>query len=283
MERTFPCLSASLLALALFFFNSSPVSAQAVQEIVTRGELKIGYIPAPPGTIRDPMTNELSGFYVEGIREIARQMGVKPVFVETTWGNFVAGLQSGQFDMAIAGTFATVQRSMSVTFTKPIFYLGYGALVRVNDDRYKSLADVNSPGTRIAVVQGGAAEDYARRTFPKAQVITLATGNLTAGFIEVASGRADVSVEDGVTMDAFVARQPGVKNLYSEKPYNFTPIAWSVRKGNMDLVGVLNTGIDVLQSSGRWDEIARAQGLSAGVRYIDAPNIVAFPRAPAGG
>jgi polar amino acid transport system substrate-binding protein len=283
MKRAFPGISVTLFALALCLFSWVPARAQAVQEIVSRGELKIGYIPAPPGTIKDPISNELSGFYVEGIREIARQMGVKPVFVETTWGNFVAGLQSGQFDMAIAGTFATVQRSMSVTFTKPIFYLGYGALVRANDDRYKSLADVNSPGTRIAVVQGGAAEDYARRNFPQAQVITLATGNLTAGFVEVAAGRADVSVEDGVTMDAFVARQPGVKNIYSEKPYNFTPIAWSVRKGNMDLVSVLNTGIDVLQTSGRWDEIARVQGLSAGVRYINAPNIVAFPRPAAGG
>jgi polar amino acid transport system substrate-binding protein len=283
MKRSFPCFSWTLLALATLLFSWGPVSAQTVQEIVGRGELKIGYIPAPPGTIKDPISNELSGFYVEGVREIARQMGVKPVFVETTWGTFVAGLQSGQFDMAIAGTFATVQRSISVTFTKPIFYLGYGALVRVNDDRYKSLADVNSPGTRIAVVQGGAAEDYARRNFPKAQVITLATGNLTAGFVEVAAGRADVSVEDGVTMDAFVARQPGVKNLFSEKPYNFTPIAWSVRKGNTDLAGVLNTGIDVLLSSGRWDEIARAQGLSGGVRYIDAPNIVPFPRPAAGG
>lgn len=282
MRRAFFWTAAAFLVLWTLAFGARTAIAQTVQDIVSRGELRIGYIPAPPGTIKDPISNDLSGFYVEGMREIARQMGVKPVFIETTWGNFVAGLQSGQFDMSIAGTFATVQRSMSVTFTKPIFYLGYGALVRLNDDRYKTLADIDAPGTRVAVVQGGAAEDYARRNFPKAQVITLATGNLTAGFIEVVAGRADASIEDGVTMDAFVARQPTVKNLYSAKPYNFTPIAWTVRRGNTELAGVLNAGIEVLQSSGRWDEIARAQGVSAGTRFIDAPNIVAFPR-PAGG
>jgi polar amino acid transport system substrate-binding protein len=265
------------LALAMIAASIPSSSAQTLQDIVSRGEMKIGYIPAPPGTIKDANTGELSGFYVDGIREIAALMKVKPVFVETTWGTFVAGLQSGQFDMAIAGTFATVQRAMVVSFTKPIFYLGYGAVVRVNDARYKSLDDMNTAETRIAVVQGGSAEDFARRNMPKAQIITLATGNLTAGFVEVVAGRADVSLEDAFTINAFVAKQPTVKNLFADNAYNFTPIAWTVRKGNADLLAVLNAGIDILISTGRWDELARPFGPHT--RHIDAPNFVSFPRA----
>jgi polar amino acid transport system substrate-binding protein len=265
------------LALPMIAASIPSSSAQTLQDIVSRGEMKIGYIPAPPGTIKDANTGELSGFYVDGIREIAALMKVKPVFVETTWGTFVAGLQSGQFDMAIAGTFATVQRAMVVGFTKPIFYLGYGAVVRVNDARYKSLDDMNTAETRIAVVQGGSAEDFARRNMPKAQIITLATGNLTAGFVEVVAGRADVSLEDAFTINAFVAKQPTVKNLFADNAYNFTPIAWTVRKGNADLLAVLNAGIDILISTGRWDELARPFGPHT--RHIDAPNFVSFPRA----
>ena len=273
MRRLALCCS---LALAMLAFAAGLGSAQTLQDIVSRGEMKIGYIPAPPGTIKDANTGELSGFYVDGIREIAAMMKVKPVFVETTWGTFVAGLQSGQFDMAIAGTFATVQRAMVVSFTKPIFYLGYGAVVRVNDTRYKTLDDMNTPETRIAVVQGGSAEDFARRNMPKAQIITLATGNLTAGFVEVVAGRADVSLEDAFTINAFVAKQPTVKNLFADNAYNFTPVAWTVRRGNADLLAVLNTGIDILISTGRWDELARPFG--ANTRHIDAPNFVSFPR-----
>ena len=273
LRRLILCCS---LALAMLGFVAGLASAQTLQDIISRGEMKIGYIPAPPGTIKDANTGELSGFYVDGIREIAAMMKVKPVFVETTWGTFVAGLQSGQFDMAIAGTFATVQRAMVVSFTKPIFYLGYGAVVRVNDTRYKTLDDMNTPETRIAVVQGGSAEDFARRNMPKAQVITLATGNLTAGFVEVVAGRADVSLEDAFTINAFVAKQPTVKNLFADNAYNFTPIAWTVRRGNTDLLAVLNTGIDILISTGRWDELARPFGPNT--RHIDAPNFVSFPR-----
>ncbi len=264
------------LMLAMIGADARPGAAQTLQDIVSRGEIKIGFIPAPPGTIKDANTGELSGFYVDGIREIAKMMNVKAVFVETTWGTFVAGLQSGQFDMAIAGTFATVQRAMVVSFTKPIFYLGYGAVIRVNETRYKSLDDMNTAETRIAVVQGGSAEDFARRNMPKAQIVTLATGNLTAGFVEVVAGRADVSLEDAFTINAFVAKQPTVKNLFADNAYNFTPIAWTVRRGNTDLLAVLNTGIDILTSTGRWDELARPFGLNT--RHIDAPNFVSFPR-----
>ena len=258
----------------------SEVRADLLQKIVERGTIRVGYIPSPPGAIKDPTTGKISGFYVDGMRDIARQMGVKPEFVETTWGNFVAGLQSGQFDVSIAGTFATVKRSMVVDFTKPIFYLGYGAVIRANDDRYKTLADMNTPATRIAVVQGGAAEDFTRRNMPKAKVLSLATGNLSAPFVEVVSNRADVAIEDAYTIDRFVARQPSARNLFADNPYNFTPIAWAVGKGNKDLLNVMNAGIDILLSTGRWDDIGRTY-TNAG-RYIDAPNLVAFPRPVAG-
>ena len=263
-------------AIAAVAAATMPAAAQSLQDIINRGTIRVGYIPSPPATIKDPVSGELSGFYVDGIKEIAELMGVKPEFVETTWGTFVAGLQSGQFDMSIAGTFATVKRSMVVDFTKPIFYLGYGAVVRVGDERYKSLEDMNNPDTRIAVVQGGAAEDFARRNMPNARIITLATGNLTAPFVEVVANRADVAIEDAFTINQFVKQQPSVTNLFATNPYNFTPIAWAVRKGNQELLNTLNAGIDVLLSTGRWDELARKYG-EAG-RYIDAPNLQPFPR-----
>lgn len=271
-------LIAGALALAAAIAGPS-VSAQAssLQEIIDSGTLKVGYITAPPSTIKDPVSGKLSGFYVDAVREIARQMGVKPKFIETTWGNFVAGLQSGQFDLSIAGTFATIKRSMAVDFTQPVAYLGYGALVRTNDKRFSSFDDINVPDVKVAVVQGGSAEEFARRTFPKANIVTIPSGNLTAPFIEVAAGRADVAIEDAFTMNNFIKQQPSVKNIYKDHPYNFTPIAWSVAKGNDDLLKVINVGISTLVSSGQIDQMATAYG-DIGTRFIAVPYLKQFPR-----
>jgi len=252
-------------------------AAGELQELVSRGVIRVGYINSPPSTIKDPRTGALSGVYVDGAKEIIAQTGLKVEWVETTWGTFAAGLQSGQFDLCIAGTFATIKRSMAVDFTKPIFFVGYSAIV-AKDSKIKALEDMNKPEVKVAVIQGGAAEDFARRNLPKATLVTLGTGNLLAPFIEVASGRADAGIEDANTADHFAKQQPSVKDLYGDDPFNFLPIAWTVRKGNQELLSVINTGIDALMVSGKWAEMARAY--QARGRFVDAPVFKHFPGTP---
>jgi polar amino acid transport system substrate-binding protein len=271
------CLTAFLLTTA-----NKPAAARTLDQIVSSGELRVGYIVTPPNVIRDPATGDLTGFDIDAIKEIANMMGLKSTkFIETTWGTFAAGLQADQFDVSIAGTFATVKRSMAVQFTRTIYSAGWGAVILKTNTRIKSLADMNTSDTRIAVVQGGSAEDYVRRNMPKAQLVTLATGDLTAGLVEVVAGRADVGIEDFFTVNNFVKQQPSIKNLYYDHPFNFTPIAWAVSKGNLDLVNVINTAINVLTLSGRYDDMARpyfkAGDLAVG--YIETPHLDPFPRA----
>ena len=249
-------------------------AAGELEAIIKRGTIRIGWINSPPNSMKDPRTGELSGTYIDAAKEMVSQMGLKVEWVETTWGTFVAGLQSGQMDFCIAGTFATIKRAMAVDFTKPIFYIGYSAIVSKDEKRFNSVEDLNKEGVKIAVVQGGAAEDFAKRNMPKATLVTLATGNLTAPFIEVASGRADAGLEDANTAAHFASQQPSVKDLFATKPFNFLPIAWTARKGNTEVVGLFNVAIDSLRVSGRWAELAKPY--AARGRFIDAPQYRVF-------
>lgn len=267
-------LLGSMLAALVVPASVQPVSAQVMDRILKEKSIKIGYIPSPPGTIKDPASGEIKGFYVEGVRYIFKTIGVEPVFVETTWANFAAGLQSGQFDLSMAGTFATVQRAAAVEFTKPIHYLGYSAIVKKGDERFKTLADFNKEGIKIAVVQGGAGQEYVKESFPKATVVALGTGNLTAPFVEVSAGRADVGIEDAWQARRYATAQPGVTDLFQENPYNLLPIAWSVKRGNQDLINFMNTSIDFMLLTGRWERMANAYGMTG--RYQDRPTLIPF-------
>jgi ABC-type amino acid transport substrate-binding protein len=253
---------------------SQPANAQVMDRILREKTIKIGYIPSPPGTIKDPASGEVKGFYVEGVRYIFKTIGVEPVFVETTWANFAAGLQSGQFDLSIAGTFATVQRAAAVEFTRPIHYLGYSAVVKKGDERFKSLADFNKEGIKIAVVQGGAGQEYVKENFPKATIVALGTGNLTAPFIEVSAGRADVGIEDAWQARRYASQQPGVTDLFQSSPYNLLPIAWTVKRGNQDILNFMNTSIDFMLLTGRWERIAAPYGATG--RFQDKPVLSPF-------
>ena len=104
-----------------------------MDRIMGEKKFKIGYIPSPPSTIKDPASGDLKGFGVDAMRYVCTSPNVGTVFVETTWANFVSGLNSSQFDLCIAGTFATILRAGAVQFTKPIWYLGYSAVVKAGD------------------------------------------------------------------------------------------------------------------------------------------------------
>ena len=278
MKNRFFNLMLLVAALATTLASISPAQAAGeLEQISKRGELRIGYVPSPPGVVKDPSTGEVTGFYVDAARAIAAQMGVKPVFVESTWANFVAGLQANQFDLSIAGTFATVKRAMVVDFSVPLNYLGSVAVVRKTDNRFKSLKDMDNANVRVAVVQGTEAEDFARRTLPNAKLISLGGGNLAAGFLEVAAGRADASFQDMYVATQFVEQQPSTKILFADKPVFFLPIAWTVKKGNAELLSVINVGLDNLLTSGQWDAMAGKYLHGVGGRFVSQPNFRVFP------
>ncbi|QRG08475.1 amino acid ABC transporter substrate-binding protein [Xanthobacter dioxanivorans] len=270
----YPLLLGSVLAALVVSATVQPARAQVMDRILKDRSIKIGYIPSPPGTIKDPASGEVKGYYVDGVRYIFKAIGVEPVFVETTWANFAAGLQSGQFDLSIAGTFATIQRAAAVEFTKPIHYLGYSAIVKKGDARFKVPSDFNKEGLKIAVVQGGAAQEYVKENFPNATVVALGTGNLTAPFMEVSAGRAEVGIEDAWQARRYASQQPGVTDLFQDNPYNLLPIAWTVKRGNQDLLNFTNTAIDFMLLTGRWERMANAYGMTG--RFYDRPSLMAF-------
>jgi len=264
----------AFIAVVSLAMSQAVANAQVMDRILKDRKIKIGYIPSPPGTIKDSSSGEVTGYYVDGVRYIFKTINVEVEFVETTWANFAAGLQSGQFDLSIAGTFATINRAAAVEFTKPINYLGYSAIVKKGETRFSTLSDFNKEGIKIAVVQGGAGQEYVKENFPKATIVALATGNLTAPFVEVSAGRADVGIEDAWQAHRSASQQPGVTDLFHSQPYNLLPLAWSVRRGNDDLLRFMNTAIDYMLLTGRWEKMTEKYGATG--RFYNRPELVPF-------
>jgi ABC-type amino acid transport substrate-binding protein len=253
-------VAVALLATGLA--GAAEAQQGTLDKILKEKVFNIGYIPSPPGAIKDPKTGELSGFYIDTIRYVTEQMGVKPVFHEAKWATFVAGLQSGQFDLSVAATFATIPRALAVDFSRPIHYLGYSAVVKKNDSRFKSLKDIDKPGIKVAVVQGAAGHEYAKQNFKSAQLVVLSTGDLTAPFVEVTAGRVDVGIEDAWATKRYAAKHPEVVDLFAENPYNVLPIAWAIRKGDTQMLNFVNTVVDYLLINGKLQQFANKYGPS---------------------
>ena len=185
--------------------------AKSLEDIVTAKKIRLGTIPYHPSTIVDPKTGELSGYYVDALQEQFKTLGLEVEFVETKWGAFSGALQSDQFDVFVGGSFATPLRALAISFSKPFMYMGYSAGARKADAaKYKSLADIDQKGVKVAVAMGSGGHEYVKQNFKNAEVIALDTGDLTAPFMEVMAGRADVGIQDAVATAKVAAEHDGL-------------------------------------------------------------------------
>jgi polar amino acid transport system substrate-binding protein len=148
-----------------------PAAAQTstLQKVKQSGELRIGVAPGDPWYYRDPSSGQWTGMGVLVGEQIAKNLGVKLVPVETTWGNSVAALQSGQIDVMFVLD-ATDERKRAIDFpTKPLLWYAQGILGKEGLVA-KKWDDLNKPDVRIGVALGTATDRDLTKRLPNAKI-----------------------------------------------------------------------------------------------------------------
>jgi polar amino acid transport system substrate-binding protein len=81
-------------------------------------KLRYRAIDYPPNWFRDEASGKWTGFLVEMVEDIAKEMGVEAVPLETTWASCVLDLQSNKTDLQF-GLQATPKRALVIGFAAP--------------------------------------------------------------------------------------------------------------------------------------------------------------------
>ena len=261
MKRSF---SIFIMALAIAFSSCNPGNGTKSQDhlgrIKTERKIKVGYISYFDITYREGNTGETKGFLVDVLIEVLKDLNIPKEnieFVETDWANFGLGLQSGKYDLSIAGTFNTEVRAKVVNFSRPIFYLGNGAVVKKNHDRFHNIGDLDQVGITIAVVQGEQGYEYAKKNLTKAQITALSGSDLSLAPLEVKLGKADAALSDQYILRRYCDKNPEVKDALKDNPYDVLPICWSVSKEPKDssLLNYVNEQLIKIENSGKLQKI----------------------------
>ena len=251
-----------LIVLTLAGLNScdSETARDSFERVKSDKRIRVGYISYSEITSRDNQTGELRGFLVDVLYETLKELEIPKEnveFVETDWQNFGLGLETRKYDLSIAGTFNTPVRAKVVEFSRPIFYLGNGAVVRSDDDRFHSIQDFDRSDITIAVVQGEQGYEYAKIHLKKANLVSFSGADLSIAPLQVKLGKADAALSDQYVLWKYVASNREVKDALKENPYDVLPICWSVRKNQNDaaLLSYVNAQLDKLEHSGKLEEI----------------------------
>ncbi|MBV9889501.1 MAG: transporter substrate-binding domain-containing protein [Rhizobacter sp.] len=190
----------------------APTSATADVRtaLAPTGTLRIAVYPgSPTSLVRQPGSDETHGMTVDIGRELARRLGVPATLVEVERvEQVVDALRTGRADMTI--TNASPARAALLDFTEPVVLLESGILVP-RDSPISALGEIDRPGVRVGVSQGGTSHATFARTYPQPTVV--AVPSLEAAREMLSQGRLDAFASNKAILYQLAGAVPGARVL----------------------------------------------------------------------
>jgi cyclohexadienyl dehydratase len=264
--RVRACLFAVLGFTVLAALVAPATYAGVRQQVLAARELRVCVVPDYAGiSLRDPRTGTLFGLDIDLSRKLAERLGVKVRYVESDFIAFPAHLAARHCDIAMMGIWVTSGRAAKVAFSKPYLSSGAYAVAARSNSRIRTWADVDNPGTLLAVLDNPDLLTKAKAIVPRATVVKVPVpkqkGNGST-VNEVMTGRADAYL-----VDYSMARQLKRDDNWGRviAPPKFMPlteIAWAVAQGDPDWLGVANQFLAEVRRDGSLAAAAARHGLT---------------------
>ncbi|TDY15804.1 amino acid ABC transporter substrate-binding protein (PAAT family) [Paraburkholderia sp. BL6665CI2N2] len=251
------------LAIVGFAVASAPVHADdSWQSVKKAGVLRCGAAVAPPYVMRDPKTGEYSGFFSDLCRDFGQKvLKVKVEFVDTSWDNIVAGLQSDKWDLSMALN-DTPEREKAVSFSSPVTPYNVSFAYNKNNPKIpkgaKGVSDFDKPGVTVAVMSGSAQDKAISALLKQAQIMRLPGNDDTR--MALMSKRADLLADANITNMLLTESHPDWAGAIQPSPaIAQQEVAFGVRKdttaGDMK---VLNSFINDQVKTGAVDKLVKS-------------------------
>ena len=234
-----------------------------VTEIVERGKVLIGTTgDYRPLSFCEPETGEYWGFGIEIAQEIAKQLGVKVEFVQTSWPTLTADVlaEPQKFDFAIGGITITDTRRETMLMSEGYLANGKTILCRASEsERYQSLADIDKPEVRVMVNPGGLNEKFAHENLTHATIIIHQKNEEIPTLI--AEGVADVMITEITEAPYYVRTDTRLAAPLLNEPFTHGEIGVLMQEGQEDLIDFVNGVIRRMKSNGSLHRLHEKYGL----------------------
>ncbi len=208
-----------------------------------------------------------AGIDVEIATLIAEKLGMELKIEDVEFGSIIGGVQSGKFDMGMAGMTVTDERLQSVNFSST-YATGIQSVIVPADSEYASFEDFYTgfdaegnpagvkEGIKIGVQQDTTGDIYSsdkpeKWGFGDENVVRYKTG--AEAVQALATGKVTAVIIDNEPAKSFVAATEGLKILEGE--YANEDYAICVAKDNTDLLNKINTALSELEAEGKIKEI----------------------------
>ncbi|ASJ55139.1 amino acid ABC transporter substrate-binding protein [Brevibacillus formosus] len=221
-----------------------------LEKVKTDGKILIGTEGTyAPFTFHD-QSGKLTGYDVEVVTEVAKRIGVEPVFQETQWDAMFAGLDSKRFDVVANQVGIRPDRQEKYDFSNP-YTVSTAVLVTHKDNTtLKGFEDIK--GLKAAQTLTSNLTDIAKKN--GAEIVGVEGFNQAIDLL--VSKRVDITINDGISLLDFMKQKPDVPIKIIAKDPNVAKNGFLFRKGSTELVDAFNKALDDMTKDGSLAKIS---------------------------
>jgi ABC-type amino acid transport substrate-binding protein len=229
-------------------------SGSVLDEIVERGELRVGMtLQFEPEMYLDE-SGEPAGYDVELLNLLATDLGVELTIENQEFDALIPGLLAGQWDMISVGLVPRPPRLLQMYFTDSYVPYEQVLVAAADSDRAPTIEAFNAEGTTITALQGSTAAEQVTTQFPNATLAEFPQQD--AAFLEVASGRADAIVVESYLAERFIQSNPDQLAIVDlDAPLQIEFGAYAIPLGDDVFLHYLNSWLQYYKNNGTLDRI----------------------------
>lgn len=192
--------------------------------------------------------NQFVGIDIEIAKYICEKAGKELEVLDIAFDSIIPSVNSGKADLGLAGMTVTEDRKQNVDFSDT-YMTAVQAVILTNDSPIKSIDDM---ANKIIGVQTGTTGDmYCTGDYGDANIKRY--NKIADGVQALKSGTIDCCVVDDEVAKNLVAQNSGLKLL--DTPYAEEEYAIAVKKGNTELLNMINEALKEMKSNGKLNEI----------------------------
>ena len=245
----------SVLTLVFITVLITPALGESrLQSILANGELRVGTTGDwNPMTMIDPNSKERTGFDIDIANALASDMGVKVVFVPTTWKTLVNGVVADKYDVTSSASLSP-KRALVAGYSGSYFAVeDVPMMLKKNEGNYNSWEDLNNPSVTVAVTLGTVQEKRAETLFDNSKIIKVSSP--ARDYQEVLAGRADISMTSNLEAAKLVEQYPELMIVPVQKGKNPTPLAMLLPQSDQVWINYVNHWIILKTERGFFDQL----------------------------
>lgn len=208
----------------------------------------------PPYALLDERGNVI-GFEPEILQAIAQDQGLLMQFVSAPRSTLYPDLQAGKYQILAASLNINPERQAQSELSEP-YAKSHRVILSRSNVAVNSYADLQKMPSSIVAVQEGT---NSLKLLEELKINNRSKPSLFTAFKSVMTSEVDYVVGDKIPLEYYLNQHNKKNEAFTLAPFNpeegDSVVVFAINKGNTDLLNKINTGLNNIKSSGKYNQI----------------------------